>query len=84
MILYHGTNTIVRHPEVRISGYNKDFGFGFYTTTNRDQAVSFAEKRIKELTAHIYLFGFGFVQIISAFVFRADTIVAVNTSIAGA
>lgn len=43
--------------------------------------MGFAKKRIKELTVQIYLFRFGFVQIISVFVFRADNIVAVNTSI---
>lgn len=42
MILYHGTNTIVRHPEVRISGYNKDFGFGFYCTQIEVQAKRWA------------------------------------------
>ena len=38
MIVYHGTNTIVKHPEVRISGYNKDFGFDFYCTQYERQA----------------------------------------------
>lgn len=42
MIVYHGTNTIVKHPEVRISGYNKDFGFGFYCTQYERQAKRWA------------------------------------------
>lgn len=42
MILYHGTNIVVRHPEVRISGYNKDFGFGFYCTQYERQAKRWA------------------------------------------
>ena len=42
MILYHGTNTIVEHPEVRICGYNKDFGFGFYRTQFERQAKRWA------------------------------------------
>ena len=42
MILYHGTNTIVEHPEVRICGYNKDFGFGFYCTQFERQAKRWA------------------------------------------
>ena len=49
-----------------------------------DETVRFAEKRIKELTALIYLFRFGYVQIISVFVFRADNIVSVNRRVAGA
>lgn len=42
MILYHGTNTIVERPEVRICGYNKDFGFGFYCTQFERQAKRWA------------------------------------------
>lgn len=42
IILYHGTNSIVRNPEVRISGYNKDFGFGFYCTRLERQASRWA------------------------------------------
>lgn len=40
--LYHGTNTIVRNPEVRVAGYNKDFGFGFYCTRLERQARRWA------------------------------------------
>lgn len=44
MILYHGSNVTVDHPKrIRQNRY-LDFGFGFYTTTNRDQAVNFAQK----------------------------------------
>lgn len=44
MILYHGSNVIVDHPKLIRQNRYLDFGFGFYTTTNRDQAVSFAQK----------------------------------------
>jgi hypothetical protein len=45
MILYHGSNVIVEKPillphQVR----SLDFGPGFYTTTNKEQAVDFARK----------------------------------------
>ncbi len=43
MILYHGSNVIVEQPKL-IRQNPLDFGFGFYTTTNRDQAVNFAQK----------------------------------------
>ena len=44
MILYHGSNVIVNNPKrIRQNRY-LDFGFGFYTTTNLDQAVNFAQK----------------------------------------
>lgn len=42
MILYHGTSIVVEHPEVRISGDNKDFGFGFYCTRLEQQAQRWA------------------------------------------
>ena len=42
MLLYHGTNIIVRRPEIRIVGYNKDFGFGFYCTHFERQAKRWA------------------------------------------
>lgn len=44
MILYHGSNVIVREPRLITQNRYLDFGFGFYTTTNKMQAVSFAEK----------------------------------------
>ena len=44
MILYHGSNVIVELPKLIRQNRYLDFGFGFYTTTNRDQAVNFAQK----------------------------------------
>ena len=44
MILYHGSNMTVEKPRLIKQNRYLDFGFGFYTTTNRDQAVSFAQK----------------------------------------
>lgn len=44
MILYHGSNVIVDKPRLIRQNRTLDFGNGFYTTTNRDQAVSFAGK----------------------------------------
>lgn len=44
MKLYHGSNVIVEKPELIIQNRLLDFGFGFYTTTNKEQAVSFATK----------------------------------------
>lgn len=38
MILYHGSNVEVRKPSLRLSRKKTDFGKGFYTTTNKEQA----------------------------------------------
>lgn len=44
MILYHGSNMIVRQPKLMVQTRYLDFGNGFYTTENEEQAISFAEK----------------------------------------
>lgn len=44
MIVYHGSNVVVEHPKLIRQNRFLDFGYGFYTTTNRDQAVNFAGK----------------------------------------
>jgi hypothetical protein len=44
MTIYHGSSVIVETPELRHSVRALDFGKGFYTTTNEEQAVQFARK----------------------------------------
>lgn len=42
MILFHGSNVVVKKPIILTDGYNKDFGFGFYCTTIERQAAKWA------------------------------------------
>jgi len=44
MILYHGGSVTVEVPNLSLSRKNLDFGAGFYTTANKEQAIAFAEK----------------------------------------
>lgn len=44
MVLYHGSNVLVKYPKLIKQNRFLDFGFGFYTTTNRNQAANFADK----------------------------------------
>lgn len=44
MILYHGSNMIVKKPMLITQNRFLDFGSGFYTTENKEQAISFARK----------------------------------------
>lgn len=44
MILYHGSNMVVDEPKLVPQNRYLDFGFGFYTTSNKEQAIGFAEK----------------------------------------
>ena len=47
MIVYHGSNLVVEKPKLVVQNRFLDFGYGFYTTTNKIQAISFAEKVYK-------------------------------------
>ena len=44
MYLYHGSNMVVENPKLIEQNRFLDFGYGFYTTTNKTQAESFAKK----------------------------------------
>ncbi len=44
MILYHGSNVTVEKPVLVKQNRFLNFGFGFYTTTNKEQAKDFAVK----------------------------------------
>ena len=48
MILYHGSNLTVSEPKLVVQNRFLDFGYGFYTTTNRTQAIGFAGKVTKQ------------------------------------
>lgn len=43
MILYHGSYCIVEKPNLQKCAKYKDFGQGFYLTTSKEQAKSFAK-----------------------------------------
>ena len=45
MIVYHGSNTVVQHPDVIHTCRNLDFGKGFYVTTVSDYSAGIAPVR---------------------------------------
>lgn len=45
MIVYHGSDTVVEHPDINHSYRNLDFGKGFYVTTNQEQAQRWARRK---------------------------------------
>lgn len=47
MIIYHGSSLTVSEPRLVKQNRFLDFGVGFYTTTNKAQAIGFAEKVYK-------------------------------------
>ena len=60
MILYHGSSTeIVEKPRIIMGDKFLDFGYGFYTTTSKEQAVRWAEikkKRIKSENSYLNIY----------------------------
>ena len=48
MILYHGSYTIVESPDLQMCRKGKDFGTGFYLTSNKVQAERFTKTAIKK------------------------------------
>lgn len=46
MIVYHGSNIDIREPKIIQSNRALDFGFGFYTTTFKEQAEKWALENV--------------------------------------
>lgn len=44
MVIYHGSNVPVENPKILQSERKLDFGEGFYTTFNREQAARWSER----------------------------------------
>lgn len=49
MILYHGSNVIVKQPRIIKDKGTKDFGFAFYLTSLKQQAEKLAKRK-----AHVF------------------------------
>ncbi len=61
MIIFHGSDVAIEYPQILISNRYLDFGFGFYTTTNKEQAISWAKRvcyRKQKDIAYISVFEF--------------------------
>ena len=63
MKLYHGSDLLVEFPKIMQPVRALDFGTGFYTTTNKEQARNFAEKvqnRNNSTSRHISIYKLNF------------------------
>ena len=54
MILYHASGEVVEFPEIRKSRYTKDFSWGFYCTSNFEQAKKWANRNRNFRTVNYY------------------------------
>jgi len=46
--LFHGSGIVVEKPQVLISGFYKDFGYGFYCTNIEKQAKRWALEKLQK------------------------------------
>jgi hypothetical protein len=59
MILYHGSTEIVEKPRIIAGNKFLDFGYGFYTTTSKEQALRWAKikrKRIRSAKSYLNIY----------------------------
>ena len=59
MILYHGSTEIVDKPKIIVNDKFLDFGYGFYTTASKEQAIRWAEikkKRVKSANSYLNIY----------------------------
>lgn len=55
-ILYHGSDTTVEYPEIRKAKFTKDFSWGFYCTSNLEQAMRWASRRNNKGVVSKYIY----------------------------
>ena len=48
MILYHGSNVIVKNPKILSSEKGRDFGVAFYLTPIKEHAERWAKRKVKQ------------------------------------
>lgn len=54
ILLYHGSNSEVKFPEIRKTRYTKDFSWGFYCTKDYEQAYRWADRKSQKGIINIY------------------------------
>ena len=75
MILYHGSNVVVREPHLLKIQRELDFGKGFYTTSDLEQASKWARRtalRLKQPQAYVSVYEVDEEKMLSLCVLRFD------------
>lgn len=54
MEIYHGSNVVIETPQIKATGFYKDFGFGFYCTQLEKQAQRWASTKKTNHVVNIY------------------------------
>lgn len=55
-IIYHGSNQEVKQPKIINNGHYKDFGYGFYCTNLKKQAIRWSLTKGKPSIVNEYLY----------------------------
>lgn len=55
MKLYHGSNILVKSPDLKFAKKGRDFGVGFYLTSYKEQAQRWALRKTREGKGHAYV-----------------------------
>ena len=56
MILYHTSDRVIQHPDIRCGRKNADFGQGFYLTPDREFTHRWAGRDQEEQNAYMEAF----------------------------
>ena len=76
LIIYHGSNVSVTNPRLISQNRTLDFGAGFYTTTNLEQAKNFAHKVVSREkngspTVSVYSINTNYIDILDTHIFKS-------------
>lgn len=55
-LLFHGSNVVVKNPQILENGFYKDFGYGFYCTNIEKQAKRWALTKRKNHIVNKYVY----------------------------
>jgi len=67
MIVFHGSNQIVKEPNISYSKNYLDFGKGFYITTFQNQAEKWAKRKASRYCGNAILYVYEFYDDLSKF-----------------
>ncbi len=76
--LYHGSYCEVKHPELGKCRKYKDFGRGFYLTTDLDQATRFAKLSLRKAVENNTVPGNQLIAYVSCFQYIEDDTCKIN------
>lgn len=81
VFLFHGSDCIVNNPNLKMCKKGKDFGQGFYLTTDKEQAIKFAKivaRRNGKAKGYVNIYKLYPFKGITRFIFKTTDIAWLN------